>query len=139
MKLSETKFRVLFNDHLLNLLNLEEEQIAWLAREAANLMTTDKWESNIEAHLMDEELDCWQHDMITRDGRTIVLEGVPYPKDFLILWTPQHFETLPHAGSPDTKYLNFPDDFAHLLDKDRKELGVFKLGEGVDYDRTPNG
>jgi len=58
MKLSETKFRVLFNEHLLKLLDLEKEQIAWIAREAANLMTTDKWESNIEAHMMDEELDC---------------------------------------------------------------------------------
>lgn len=26
-------------------------------------------------------------------------------------------------------------DFAHLLEKDRKELGVFKVGEGVDYGR----
>jgi len=135
MKLSETKFRVLFNEYLLKLLALEKEQIAWIAREAANMMTTDKWESNIEAHMMDEELDCWQHDVITRDGETIVLEGVPYPKDFLILWTPYYPDTLPEPGSPDTKYMDFPTDFAHLLEKDRKELGVFKLGEGFDYER----
>jgi len=135
MKLSETKFRVMFNEHLLNLLELKKEQIAWIAREAANMMTTDKWESNVEAQLMDEELDCWKHDIVTRDGGTILLEGVPYPKGFLVLWTPDHFQTLPQPGNPETKYMDFPDDFVDLLDKDRKELGVFRLGEGVDYGR----
>lgn len=135
MKLSETKFRVLFNEHLLKLLDIEKEQIAWIVGEAANMMTTDKWDSNIEAHMMSEELDCWKHSVATREGEKIVLEGVPYPKDFLIVWTPQYPDTLPQPGSPDTKYLDFPTDFADLLNKDRRELGVFKVGEGVNYER----
>jgi hypothetical protein len=139
MKLSEAKFRVLFNETFVKLLDLEKEQIAWMAREAANMMTTDKWESNTLAHMMNEQMDCWQHDMLLRNGQQIVLEGVPYPVNFLILWTPQYPETLPQPGSPGTKYMDFPKDFLPYLEVDRKKLGVFKEGEGVKYGRTSNG
>lgn len=131
MKLSETRFRVLFSEKFVQLLELEKEQIAWMAREAANMMTTDKWDSNALAHMMNEEMDCWQHDMLLRSGEQIVIEGVPYPKDHLILWTPQHPDTLPQPGS--AKYMDFPQDFLPYLERDRKELGVFKVGEGVSY------
>jgi len=134
MKLSETKFRVLFNSSFVKLLDLEAEQIAWMVREAANMMTTDKWHDNTTSHLMGEDMDCWQHDMVLRSGDVITLEGVPYPIGSLILWTPNYAElTLPKPGSPETTYMNYPDDFLEYLGKDRKELGVFKEGEGVSY------
>jgi ribosomal protein S11 len=134
MKLAETKFRVLFNNAFVKLLDLEAEQIAWMVREAAKMMTTDKWDSNTTAHLMGEDMDCWQHDMVMRSGQVIVLEAVPYPIGSLILWTPDYSdETMPQPGSPETTYMNYPDDFLDHLGKDRKELGVFKVEDGVGY------
>lgn len=133
MTLSETNFRVLFNEAFVKLLDVDQEQIAWMAREASKMLTDDKWDTNIVAHMMSEELDCWQHDMLLRSGQKIVIEGVPYPKGFMILWTPQYEATLPKPGSPTTKYMDYPKDFLPYLHKDRKELGVFKEGEGVTY------
>jgi hypothetical protein len=129
MKLSETNFQVVFNKKFIEILDIEKEQIAWLVREAADLMSVDSWELNEIAYSSNEDLDCWQQNVILKDGSNIVLEGVPYPKDFLMLWTPNHPETLPKLNDPNTTYMNFPSDFNDLLIKDRIDLKVFKIEE----------
>ena len=131
MKLADTKFKVMFNEHFKKLFDIENDQIAWLVRETAKMMTTDKWDSNVNAQLMDEELDCWQHDALLPNGKTVTIEGVPYPKDCLILWVPQYYETLPQPERPETTQLEYPKDFEPYLNVDRKNLGIFKIGEEV--------
>lgn len=133
MRLDETKFRVLYNDEFISLLQIDIEQIAWMVRESARLMTTDKWATNTVAYRTGEDLDCWQHDLMLRSGQQIVIEGVPYPDQCLMLWTPQYPRTMPRSGYNNTHSLNYPEDFVQWLDKDRKQLGVFKEGEGFSY------
>jgi len=48
----------------------------------------------------------------------------------------QHYpDTLSEPGSPDTKYMDFPIDFAHLLEKDRKELFPGSSGRWTEEQR----
>lgn len=129
MKLSATNFQVVFNNKFLEILDIEKDQIAWIAREAADFMNVDSWDLNESAYLLDENLDCWQQNAILKDGSNIVLEAVPYPKNFLMLWTPNHPSTLPNLNDPNTNHLNFPNDFSDSLTKDRLELKVLKIEE----------
>lgn len=134
MKLSETTFKVSFNEKFMRILDIDMDQIGWMVVQAANLMTVDKWEINEAAFNRDEELDCWQHDILLPNGELIVAEAIPYPKSHLALWTPQFAEeTVPDSRDPATKTFQYPTDFTKYLDKNPEYLGVFKIKENVIY------